>query len=621
MAPTEPWASGTLQFGGGWRRGEAEQNSVVMAAVNWAARTFTEPELLVERRQGDTWQRNDEHPAQSLVRSPHARLGEPSKVSGRALWQSVLNHLILDGNAYLHKVRSANGEVIGLDWLPSTAVEPVAESGTTNRLAGYRVAQGGRQIWLDGGGVADDQGQDTLARGRSSLWLGQPGRSSVYELFGGRQAWRVGLRLTVAGPGGQVTLDWPEFRRCETTPQWVREQPMRGTWVWPLGPAFRAGHWDWFLTSWLRPPLVKPQPFVGTALDYLAARRLVWQGIDPDVDADAVFATWFDLFEGNDAAEAEKNSYTFPWMHQASLAMRTAIVNSAAELPPLAHFPLRARDTAGEPVGEWSNELWVGGDEPRWWLSNQPLELRSPEGAEWLTEASPGVPGWKLKWHRHPLDHTESEFDVRSSGENIARVKPWRGAYAIIDHAANPGTALAADVGPDQRAVVALVVEDSLHVRQFDHHGRLLSDSDVGEQATTAAVRYDRRTPEAGIALWWAAAGHLKTATFTEGVWSPFVSIMATEASHPAAWISPDGMTWLYWIVGESVGDVYGQLTDRAGNLLFGPALVSGIGPVEVTGLATGESFESDGRRRISLWVRQEGELREYRSFDGRAFA
>jgi hypothetical protein len=40
-----------------------------------------------------------------------------------------------------------------------------------------------------------------------------------------------------------------------------------------------------------------------------------------------------------------------------------------------------------------------------------------------------------------------------------------------------------------------------------------------------------------------------------------------------------------------------------------------------VPGLATGESFESDGRRRISLWVRQEGELREYRSFDGRAFA
>jgi len=172
MAPTEPWASGTLQFGGGWRRGEAEQNSVVMAAVNWAARTFTEPELLVERRQGDTWQRNDEHPAQSLVRSPHARLGEPSKVSGRALWQSVLNHLILDGNAYLHKVRSANGDVIGLDWLPSTAVEPVAESGTTNRLAGYHVAQGGRQIWLAPEEVihfTEGLDPDLPLRGRSPL--------------------------------------------------------------------------------------------------------------------------------------------------------------------------------------------------------------------------------------------------------------------------------------------------------------------------------------------------------------------------------------------------------------------------------------------------------------------
>lgn len=473
----------------------------------------------------------------------------------------------------------------------------------------------------DGGGVADDEGEDTQARGRSSLWLGQTGRSSVSELFGGRQAWRIGLRLTVDDPGGQVTLDWPAFRRCETAPQWIREQAARGAWVWPLGPAFRAGHWDWYLTGWLRPPLVKSQPFVGTALDYLATRCLVWQGVDPEADADAVFSTWFDHFEGNDAAEAEKNSYTFAWKHQASLAMRTAVVNSAAELPPLAHFPIRARDTAGEPVGEWSNELWVGGDEPRWWLSNQPLELRSPDGEEWLVPASPGIPGWKLMGHRHALDHTEAEFDVRSSGETIARVKPWRGVFAVIDGDATAGTALAADVGPDQRAVVAFVRDDTLHLHQFDHDGHRLSVSTINETATTAAVRYDRRTSEARITLWWADAGHLKTATFAEGVWSPPFTIMATEASHPAAWISPDGTTWLYWIVGESEGDVYGQMTDRAGNLLFGPALVSGIGPVEVTGLATGESFESDGRRRISLWACQEGEWREYRSYDGRAFA
>lgn len=77
----------------------------------------------------------------------------------------------------------------------------------------------------------------------------------------------------------------------------------------------------------------------------------------------------------------------------------------------------------------------------------------------------------------------------------------------------------------------------------------------------------------------------------------------------------------MYWVVGEPEGVVYVEQRDQAGNILFGPAPVAGIGTVASEGLATAESFENDGRRRITLWVRQEEEVREYRSYDGQNFA
>jgi len=82
-------------------RRDAETNSIVMAVVQWAMRTFTEPPLRV-RRDGQ-W--DDHHPAALLLQRPHARLGEPSKVSGRQIRQALVMDLVLDGNAYLHKVR------------------------------------------------------------------------------------------------------------------------------------------------------------------------------------------------------------------------------------------------------------------------------------------------------------------------------------------------------------------------------------------------------------------------------------------------------------------------------------------------------------------------------------
>ncbi|MFN8851763.1 MAG: phage portal protein [Armatimonadota bacterium] len=149
-------------------RRDAETNSIVMAVVQWAMRTFTEPPLRV-RRDGQ-W--DDYHPAALLLQRPHARLGEPSKVSGRQIRQALVMDLVLDGNAYLHKVRDETGQVIGLDWWPSASVTPVAMPGTSHRLAGYRVATSGGEVWMTPGDVLhfmDGIDPENPLRGQSPL--------------------------------------------------------------------------------------------------------------------------------------------------------------------------------------------------------------------------------------------------------------------------------------------------------------------------------------------------------------------------------------------------------------------------------------------------------------------
>ncbi|MBX3095652.1 MAG: hypothetical protein KF812_02200 [Fimbriimonadaceae bacterium] len=475
----------------------------------------------------------------------------------------------------------------------------------------------------DGGGTVDDQGSDTELDGASSTWLSEPIRSALHGLFGGRQGAKVGLRLTLTSPGGTAELEWPVFRRSPELPRFVREQPMRGTHVWPLGPVWRAGHWDWYDDGWINPPAILGQPFVSTVIDHLAAKRCVWEGTAPTDGVADELTHWFTATEGNTLALAEPNSFTFPWMAANPLELRTAIVNTVAEVPPLAHFPVRSRSANGVPDGEWAQETWVGADEPRWWLANESLRLLAPGGEDWLTDSAPGVPGWRLRQHQHALDHTEPEFEVHDASGRIALVRPWRGVYAITRIEPDIGTALAADVGPDQRSAIAYLRGNELRVRVSDHLGNSLTDSGLGHGADAAAIRFHRSASSGPLTVWWTDEGALlfKSTLDAGNTWTSSTTIMETESHFPAAWISPDGLSWLYWVVGSPTGVIYGELRDTANNVLVGPVAIVGVGTVETEGVATAESFENDGRRRITLWVKQEDEIRAYRSYDGQNFA
>lgn len=145
-----PGAGGDLAYdvypkGGPWwdkyRKPTSEGNSIVMAAVGWAARTFPEAPLKVwdRNRDGDSISFN--HDLQLLVETPNPHYAGP------LLWMGTIVDFILTGNAYWLKVRSGRG-VVELWWLPSALVEPKWDS-ADSYIDWYDYRPKGESIRLD----------------------------------------------------------------------------------------------------------------------------------------------------------------------------------------------------------------------------------------------------------------------------------------------------------------------------------------------------------------------------------------------------------------------------------------------------------------------------------------
>ncbi len=95
--------------------------SVVMAPVMWIQRTFTEAELVIQRRTGDgVWERVEDHPVETLIADPN------DQYDGDALWKATALSYVMAGNAYWWKIRNAFGEVIELWYLPHWMVTPLS---------------------------------------------------------------------------------------------------------------------------------------------------------------------------------------------------------------------------------------------------------------------------------------------------------------------------------------------------------------------------------------------------------------------------------------------------------------------------------------------------------------
>lgn len=148
---TRAMDDGTAAFGsallgagyGGLNDAQANANSIVMSAARWAARNFIEPKLTVFV--DDVPDPN--HPLSKFLAAPMAKVDQANRDTMDRINQGIVLSLgILSGNAYIHKLRDGN-RMVGIQYIPHTAVMPVAKPGQPGILQHYQVSfNGGSQI-------------------------------------------------------------------------------------------------------------------------------------------------------------------------------------------------------------------------------------------------------------------------------------------------------------------------------------------------------------------------------------------------------------------------------------------------------------------------------------------
>lgn len=125
---TNTWWPAPFRFTGwGWNKdgprsmtdyrrdlGSLDSNSLVMCVVNYTGTRLPEARPIVQRKQGDEWKAEAEHPMAALIRRPnrHHVWADYTPVISLNWW--------VHGNAYLYKVRNDAGQVIELWYLPHT---------------------------------------------------------------------------------------------------------------------------------------------------------------------------------------------------------------------------------------------------------------------------------------------------------------------------------------------------------------------------------------------------------------------------------------------------------------------------------------------------------------------
>ncbi len=117
--------------------------NVVMAPVFWIMRTFTEAELVVQKRVGDDglWERIQDHPIETLIANPN------DTYEGDPLWKATALSYVMDGNAYWWKIRNIFGEVIQLWYIPHWMIRPISGpdgmgTGSSRVVTSYGVSMG-----------------------------------------------------------------------------------------------------------------------------------------------------------------------------------------------------------------------------------------------------------------------------------------------------------------------------------------------------------------------------------------------------------------------------------------------------------------------------------------------
>ena len=464
-----------------------------------------------------------------------------------------------------------------------------------------------------------DTGSDVTGDGISAATMADNIRVFDFEMLPGREAQKLVFEITPIDPDADVVLTYPRFLRPLGHPCEIWENAQVIDLLWPSGPGLRWGNWIWYDpdAGFQKPPLVAGLGYKSSIIDGLAFKRVFFGGIDAEDDLTAELSSLYDAYEGQSVAVVDKFGLSFLLPKGGLDIVRLALVNSFSEFPPLACFPVKARNTSSWlQTGAYAQEVWDYAQEARY-LSG-PTDLHLFDGSDAQVSSASGIicTGWKINQYSPALDNTETGWHVKAGATAIGTVRPWHGFFGI--YGAPPvtgGTSPSYDVGHGNRHVRAYVGDAIITGYRANHSDWV--DTDTGIAGDEPCIRIDRDSKTQLVYLWYhdtATDTIIRVISSDEGrSWSMATTV--GSGKQPAAVIGRNGVQYVYWVDGT---DVKGTLASRTGSTMV--ATFVAVSGVDDDGIAVDEWVDSQGVHHIRLLVVIGGTLTQYDSVDGVIF-
>ncbi len=192
------WGLGSLgrtQYDYAGQVGDGRGNAIVVACLQWIARTFPEAPVQVLRR--DAQGAETEIAGHAMIQ----RIERPNRYySGELLWRATLADLVSAGNAYWLKLRNRYGAIVELWWLPQILVEPRWPIDGSEYISHYEYLANGQIITIAPGDIVhfrDGLDPNNTRKGLSPL------ASLAREIFTDDEAanWSASLLKNMGVPG------------------------------------------------------------------------------------------------------------------------------------------------------------------------------------------------------------------------------------------------------------------------------------------------------------------------------------------------------------------------------------------------------------------------------------
>lgn len=460
-----------------------------------------------------------------------------------------------------------------------------------------------------GVGYIVDEGSDALSAGDSLATMSSQSRSTAFQLLCGLGAYKLRFKLVVDDPDENVTLEYPRFIGAGS-PKVYQEQGHHAAIVHPNGPGVRFGSWAWAIYLFgaaiaTSMPIVQPPGtrwagygHKASLLDFLRFKNLLARA-EAYNDAFATDIALFEPDEGTSDSDAALDTLSF--FVNSSGSLIGILSNTWREVPPLAMFPLRARDVAMQPTGVFVQESFSLAQSPRRYISSTD-RLDIFESSLWTSpEASYGI--WKVSAHEHAITNNEGLSEILHEGvTKVALGRPWWGYFGVLSEFSVLGdihdvVAITADVGLDKRHVVAWIRKDgNVMVGVEDHALTVIDQTELGFLAEAIHIKIDRSSNPQRIHLYTVESGSVYVRESVDGGRVFGAGLFVGTGTQVTAEISLNGTEYVYWISGA---DIKGRRYDRAQSALEAEfTAVAGVDNVApaVTAFPVGQ-----GKQRLVL--------------------